>query len=357
MENQLEKLSAKGIVDVKFWEEKQNQLVAENPFIEITDTASYTLAKANRTALLKGKTSLIGANGQEGVIKSKFKSLIADSVVFLNKLVDITNPHYEKQQAEVKRYEAILEEKRNEKKRLAKEKEIAEQKRKEEIFDQINSIEQEWSTKINEMTLITSIEIGKSLSTLEEDTDTTKFKEFSSGFTLVPMRLQEKFDLRLKTLKEDEERRLESERLELERKKFEEEKRIAREKEEKEAEKKRLEQEEIDAKNKAKADELAKIKAELQAEKDRIAKEETERIQKEIVEKQKKEAEEIAKAKEVRAKILEPLKPIAIQFIDSAKPMAELDGDMDEAIKDIVTLFNKELNEIKEHFIKQIENL
>jgi len=39
-------------------QQTQEQLVAENPYIKITDNETYEIAKARRTALRKGRTNI-----------------------------------------------------------------------------------------------------------------------------------------------------------------------------------------------------------------------------------------------------------------------------------------------------------
>jgi len=72
----LKKIEPKQIIEINKWEKNQKQIVIDNPFIEITNTETYKQAKANRTALLKGKTSLLGVNGQEGVIRASLKAIL-----------------------------------------------------------------------------------------------------------------------------------------------------------------------------------------------------------------------------------------------------------------------------------------
>ena len=61
MENtglQLSDLKVNNLPELQGWKEKQEKLVSENPFVEITDNKTYEVACKRRTALLKGRTEL-----------------------------------------------------------------------------------------------------------------------------------------------------------------------------------------------------------------------------------------------------------------------------------------------------------
>lgn len=111
---ELMKLKPENLVEYQGFEDQQKQLVEDNPYIEITDNASYEAAKKNRTALVKGRTGIEGQDKTVGTFISQFRK---GTIALCNKLVDITKAAEDKQQAEVKRWEGILEEKRQEKKR------------------------------------------------------------------------------------------------------------------------------------------------------------------------------------------------------------------------------------------------
>jgi len=99
--------------------EQQEQLVKDNPFLEITDTETYEVAKKHRTALVSGRTSL---DKEKKAVAKRIKEIIVEPVAkAYEDLIAISTPHETKQQEEVKRYETKKEEERKEKQRKEKE--------------------------------------------------------------------------------------------------------------------------------------------------------------------------------------------------------------------------------------------
>lgn len=96
-------IEPKNLPELQGFREKQLKIVEENPFIEITDNASYEAAKKSRTALVTARTDI---QKQDKVIASKLKDFRKKTSDFNQELIDITLPHEVKQQEEVKRYEA-----------------------------------------------------------------------------------------------------------------------------------------------------------------------------------------------------------------------------------------------------------
>lgn len=370
----LEEISANALPELQGWKEKQEALVKENPFIEITDNTTYTEAKKRRTALVKGRTTI---TNQDKLIASKLKDFRSKVSDVSKELIAITLPHEEKQQEEVKRYEAKKEQERIEKQRL-------EEERKQNIKNKIDEIFESWKTKINNFNFIQiqGVNIVEELSEI----DTEQFEEFTPDFnektrTLVQLFLEKKSQLQIQ-----EEQRIEAERLEKERKrieaeqkaeqkrlaeerkKLEEEQRIAKEKAEAEAKEKRKEQERIDAENQRKADELAKKEAEIQAEKDRLAKLEAERLEKEEeerkakeeAERKKREEEEKKKAEEIRLKRIEELKPDKeklVAYVESLSFTIEKPILKDETLKTFADDLNSVLSDFRNPILETIENL
>jgi hypothetical protein len=95
-------------------------LVEANPFIEITDWKTYEEAKKRRTALVKIRT---GVEKDVKGFKAMFKQIVDRIADLGNDLIKISSDPEEKQQAEVKRYEAEQEAKREEE-RMANENRI-----------------------------------------------------------------------------------------------------------------------------------------------------------------------------------------------------------------------------------------
>lgn len=352
----LEEINANALPELQGWKEKQEALVKENPFIEITDNTTYTEAKKRRTALVKGRTTI--AN-QDKLIASKLKEFRSKVANTSKELIAITLPHEEKQQEEVKKYETKKEEERQEKIRK-------EEERKQNIKNNIDEIFESWKTKISQFTWITIQEVN--IVEVLSEIDTEQFEEFTPDFNEKTRTLVQLFSEKKSQLQIQEEQRIEAERIAEERKKLEEEQRIAKEKAEAEAEEKRKEQERIDAENKRKADELAKKEAEIKAERekiekekaDQLAKEEAERKAKEEAERKKREEEEKKKAEAIRIKRIEELKPDKEKIqkaIDSIKVTVEATKIKDEVLKDFYQKTVIEIEAMKETLTNALHRL
>jgi 4-alpha-glucanotransferase len=111
----LDELNVNQLPELATFETTQKELVKSNPFVEIIDNKTYEKAKAHRTALLKGRTSL---ENQEKLIASKLSNFRKSVGEKTKKLIEITLPFEEKQQSEVKRWENIKEAEKAEKERL-----------------------------------------------------------------------------------------------------------------------------------------------------------------------------------------------------------------------------------------------
>lgn len=228
----LETIEVSMLPELQGWKEKQEAIVKENPFVAITDNKTYEEAKKARTTLLTARTTI---EKQDKLIASKLKDVRTKAGKFSDDLIKITLPHEEKQQEEVKRYEAIKEEERLEKERLEK-------VRKDAIQSKIETIYQTEKSKIDNLTFAGIENLQKDFEENLYATDVVEFEEFELQFAskiqLIKQQLSEKINL----LNEREAQRIEAERLA----------------------KVKAEQ---DAKAKADAEKLAKEKAEFEAEK------------------------------------------------------------------------------------------
>lgn len=224
----LEKLDAKNLPELKGIEESQLKLVEENPYIEIVDNKTYEEAKKRRTALLKGRTSL---ESQEKTIASKLSNFRKQVGTVTKELIDITLPHEEKQQEEVKRYEQIKENERLERERL-------ENERIEKIKNKISELETKSYEIINSWDVDVLQNAYNSVFTgMDTDFD---FEEFDILYQQAKARVQEHCENKINSLQEKENQRIENERL-------------------------RKEKEEADAKLKAIQDQQEKERAEREA--------------------------------------------------------------------------------------------
>lgn len=121
----------KSIIQISEFEAKQKELVKNNPFVKITDAKSYAKAKASRTALKEGRTSL---QNQDKSLASVFVALRKKIGESLLTLIDITQPHETKQQEEIDRHEKEVQNKKDEEAKKEKEELDAFNERK-ELFE------------------------------------------------------------------------------------------------------------------------------------------------------------------------------------------------------------------------------
>lgn len=188
------------IANLKKFEKDQKQLVKDNPYIEIVDRETYEEAKKRRTALVKGRT---GFNEQEKVIKQNLNGLKKDASDYINDvLIPITKPFEDKQQEEVKRWEAELEKKREEK---------AEQERQriQLIRDKSDLFEATLSAIIVKMN-INNIKEQKLAfeETIEVTKKETDFEEYEIVVDEMINRQREDFDEKVSRIKEAENNRI-----------------------------------------------------------------------------------------------------------------------------------------------------
>lgn len=234
----LDEINANALPELQGWKEKQENLLKENPFIEIVDNTTYSEAKKNRTALVSGRTEI---QKQEKLIASKlkeFRSKVSEASAYL---IKITIESEEKQQAEVKRYESEKEEERLEKARL-------EEERKDKLKAEIDAIFNQWKEAIKNYTYqsISEVNILEELS----DIDSEQFEEFSVDFNEKTRILTQLFSDKKAELDKAEFQRIEAEKLEAEKKRFAEEQRLAKEKSDKEEKERAEKQALIDAEKK-----------------------------------------------------------------------------------------------------------
>lgn len=115
---ELLKLDPNNLVELDQWENKLKTLVDENPFIEITDKKTFEEAKRRRTALKSGRTEV---QKQDGLIATFLNNFRKSTKSKNEMLVSIVQPHEEKQQIEIDRFQVILDQEKEEKERLENE--------------------------------------------------------------------------------------------------------------------------------------------------------------------------------------------------------------------------------------------
>jgi colicin import membrane protein len=200
----LDVLNVNNLPELVDFEKNQNAIVAENPYIEIIDNKTYETAKQRRTALLKGRTAL---ENQEKLIASKIATFRKSVGEKTKQLIDITLPHEEKQQSEVKRWEQIKEDERLENERI-------ENQRIDNIKTMISDFESKCYEKIQSMTFETGLSVKNELDVLfNSEMDV---QEFEILLDQAKMRVQNQFDAKSNDLTEKENQRKENERLRLE---------------------------------------------------------------------------------------------------------------------------------------------
>lgn len=347
----LENLEASSLTELQGWKEKQELIVKENPFIQIIDNKTYEEAKKSRTTLVTARTTI---EKQDKLIASKIKSLREKVGDATQELIKITLPSEEKQQEEVRRYEAIKEAEKAEKERI-------ENERKENIQKEIETIYQTEKAKIDSL-LFSGIE---TLNTDWENglfqTDKSKFEEFSLQFTSKLQMLKQQFEEKSNILIDKEKQRIESEKLAQERAQFEKEKSEREKTERADREKREAEQKAIDDANKKRQQELdakenelkkaeAKRKSEIEAE--QKAKEEAENKAKEEAAKKAKE-----KAEAKRIEELKPDKEKAMSYIESLRFTSEFPDLKDKEVSEALLKIRDGLNKSIIEFNNQILNI
>lgn len=343
----LETIDISQLPELQGWREKQEIIVKENPFVEIIDNKTFEEARKSRTNLVTARTTI---EKQEKLIVSKLKEFREKVGGLTNDLISITFPHEEKQQEEVKRYEA---EKLAEKE--AKEK--AEGERKKAIENKIEAIYQTEKTNIENL-LFSNIETKKAEfeKTLSE-INVSEFEEFEIQFASKVQLLKQQLQDKIQILSEKENQRLETEKFAKEKAEFE----AKQEKARKENEDLRLENE---AKQKTIDEANLKKEAELNAKQKAIYEAEAKRKSEiEAEEKSKKEAEQKAidekKAEEkaeFEAKRIEKLKPIIEKLTDWVNGFEIAESPLSEDNSNVKEI-SKKFNEFKNWAKQEVSNI
>ena len=200
----LDDLNVNQLPELATFEATQKELVEKNPFVEIIDNKTYEQAKVHRTALLKGRTAL---ENQEKLIASKLSNFRKSVGEKTKQLIEITLPFEEKQQSEVKRWEAIKEAEKQEKERL-------EQERIDNIKSKINEIETECYSVIQKITFESIMNTTQEVTNLlETDFD---FEEYDVMFEQMKTRVSNDFMSKVNDLTQREKERKEREELQKE---------------------------------------------------------------------------------------------------------------------------------------------
>ncbi len=196
------------------WKERQLKAVDDNPFVKIVDSATYEEAKRARTALVKARTTV---EKQERLIASKLRELRVRVGEASKELVSITLHHEQRQQHEVKQYEA-------ERERVRAEKQERERKRKEELRNTVLEIQARVMGTIDGMTYETIEKVTHDIETFYKEADPERFGEFELLYEEHRKQLTKALKEKAAQLREQERMREEREELERMRREVEREK-------------------------------------------------------------------------------------------------------------------------------------
>jgi len=206
----LDKFSTSQLPELQNKKQELKKAIEEFPFVEITDNASYELAKKSRTGVKTIRTSLEKEKKLViGKLKEKVLNVVSDEYDLLlsEEVVPVENTY----QAEVTRYENEKEQERQEKLRI-------EQERIDEIKGKISNFENIWSEIFNSFEFEDIENQQKEFETQVLEYDYASLQEFEIEFKAKLAFLRTKFEDRVKVLAEKENIRLEQEKLAEERK-------------------------------------------------------------------------------------------------------------------------------------------
>jgi len=202
----LDNLNPALLPELATFKEIQLKVVAENPFVEIVDTASRELAKKHRTARVSARTSL---QNQDKLISSKLNDAKTKVKGYIAELIAYTQPGEIEQQKEIDRDEAVLEEKRKEKARIEKE-------RVDNINKEINDYVAEWKTTFNSMNFDSIEKVSADFLESYTTYDMTILEEFEALFPAKIEELTQCLADKTSSLTEAENARIEKEQKDLE---------------------------------------------------------------------------------------------------------------------------------------------
>jgi hypothetical protein len=323
----LDNLNPALLPELATFKEIQLKVVAENPFVEIIDTASRELAKKHRTARVSARTSL---QNQDKLISSKLNDAKTKVKGYIAELIAYTQPGEIEQQKEIDRDEAVLEEKRQEKARL-------EQQRVDNIKREINDYDASWKDTFSLMSFESIEKVSADFLESYTSYDLTILEEFEALFPAKIEELTQYLADKTSSLTEYENARLEKIRLE-------------KEADELRIEKARLEElariaEEAEAKAKKEREDFEKEKAEF-------AKQQAEAQAKLDADKKQKEQEEADRLAELNAiEVIETPIPETIKGIEVEDKAIELIQnleilDTEETTVNVCTSLENERNTV-----------
>ncbi len=316
----------------------QEKLVAENPFIAITDAKTATAAKNSRSSLKKGRTELQKGEKAIATKVAEFRKDVKDET---ETLISITKAAEDKQDEEVKRWEKIKADEKAEKERKEEELRL---KHKQTVKD----FKSKWEGIVKQCKLE---EVDAIPEAILKEAEELEVGDFTPSVQIALEEIQEKLVDKKEQLQIESANKIESDRLEKEKKELEAKQKIIDDKEaelKKEADKKAAKEKEIKDKE---AKEL-KDKKDAQA---KLEKEEKEKKDKEAAD---KKAIQDKADEEKRQNELKPDKEKAADFINSFDALLDADPNIkDENVAFELINYVEKAKELQLEFINKINNL
>ena len=206
--NKIENFNVNALEEIKGKEKLIESVIKENPFVKIVDNKTYEDGKKSRTALRTCRTDL---EKEEKALHNAVKKVLTEPIkTIYGTFKEKVTPLEDKQQEEVKAWEDVKEQERQEKIRIE---EVRKQKHRDniELFFNLNKI------IIEDLTFET-IRHELVFSNDDQEFNSESFEEFADVFEAKVDVLKTMLNDKINTLQEKENIRIENERLENERK-------------------------------------------------------------------------------------------------------------------------------------------
>lgn len=206
--SKIENFNVNALEEIKGKEKLIESVIKENPFVKIVDNKTYEEGKKSRTALRTCRTDL---EKEEKALHNAVKKVLTEPIKNIyGTFKEKVTPLEDKQQEEVKAWEDVKEQERQEKLRIE---EARKQKHRDniELFFNLNKI------IIEDLTFET-IRHELVFSNDDQEFTSESFEEFADVFEAKVDVLTTMLKDKIKTLQEKENIRIENERLENERK-------------------------------------------------------------------------------------------------------------------------------------------
>lgn len=205
----IENLTGNSLVNVTEFKKKIQDVKKANPIIEITDNASYEVAKKSRTAV---KSVRVEIDNQDKAIGSAFAKVRKETIKINESLVEEIKPFELEHEANVKAWEDRKEKERQEKERIDNE-------RIEKIKTKVSEIETGCYELIQKMQFSDVSDTHKKVcEILNQEFD---YEEYDILHSQTQNRVLAAFDDKQADLKQKEAQRAENERLERQNKRLE----------------------------------------------------------------------------------------------------------------------------------------